>query len=210
MEFDETTGRVFLQLPDGYALPEPDDLVHDARAVLLHMVNLRRDALESGVQVSPIWEDLDGQAALRAMVVPKPVEARHFEGRGMAALKDPNALTLIADAASILAEQPGAAAQVLARTASLYIHEEAPVRPLGLPYKGHYKLLTLVIADFLRKFGSGFDDTEWLGSIGVLEAFHDPAVDPPVAEVNARVADKTQRMVADEAAWEAAFGGSDG
>lgn len=208
MEFDETTGRAFLQLPEGTTLPEADDLAHDARAVLLHTVNLRRDAAESGVQVSPVWENLDGQAALRAMVVPKPLEARHFEGKGMVALKDPNALTLIADAATILAEQPAAAAQVLTRTASLFIHEEAPIRPLGLPYKGHYKLLTLVMSDFLRKFGAGFDDNEWLASIGVLDAFHDPAIDPPVERIKASVAEKTQRMVAEETAWEAAFAGT--
>lgn len=201
MEFDTVSGRAFLELPEGYACPSVDELMHDARAILLHTVNLRTETRASGLQVSPIWERHDGQAALRATVVPPEVEARHFEGSGMMALRDPHVLTMIADAVEILADEPAVAAPALVVTASLWINEEAPVRPLGLPYKGHYKLLTLVIADFLRKVGAGFDELEWLTSIGLLSAYHDPDKDPPVEQVHAAVREKLQRLVAEENAW---------
>ncbi|UQA56896.1 hypothetical protein [Polyangium aurulentum] len=205
MDFDTASGRAFLELPEGYACPNVDDLMHDARAILLHTVNLRAETRASGIQISPIWEQHNGQAALRATVVPAEVEARHFEGKGMAALRDPNALTMIADAVEILAEEPAVAAQALVMTASIWINEEAPIRPLGLPYKGHFKLLTLVIADFLRKFGAGFDDLEWLTSLGLLGSYHNPAEDPPVEQIRASTRDKTLRMVAEEEAWMAAL-----
>lgn len=210
MDFDDATGRAFLELPEGYALPDVDDIAHDARAILLHTVNLRKDTAESGIQISPIWENQDGQAALRATVVPKEIELRHFEGKGMAALRGEGALTMIADTVEILADEPAAAAQALAMTASLWISEEAPVRPLGVPYKGHYKLLTLVMADFFRKLGAGFDVLEWLTSIGLLTAFHNPAEDPPVEEIRASTRAKMAELVAEEDAWMSALMGPDG
>ena len=205
MEFDTTSGRAFLDLPEGYALPDVDDLMHDARAILLHTVSLRAETRASGIQISPVWEHHDGQAAIRATVVPAEIEARHFEGKGMMALRDPNALTMIADAVEILADEPAVAAQALMMTASVWINKEAPVRPLGMPYKGHFKLLTLVIADFLRKVGADFDELEWLTSIGLLSAYHNPDEDPPVEEVRAAARDKTLRLVAEEEAWMAAL-----
>src|SRR5690349_1703132 len=106
MEFDTTSSRAFLALPDGYAVPDVDELLHDARAILLHTLNLRTDTQSSGIQISPVWENQEGQAALRAAIVPKEVELRHFEGKGMNALRDPNALTMIGDVVEILAEEP--------------------------------------------------------------------------------------------------------
>ena len=205
MEFDTASGRAFLQLPEGYALPDVDDLMHDARAILLHTVNLRAETQATGIQISPVWENRDGQAALRATVVPKEVEARHFEGKGMMALRDPSALTMIADAVEILADEPAVGAQSLAMTAALWISEEAPVRTLGIPFKGHFKLLTLVIADFLRKVGAGFDELEWLTSLGILSAYHNPDEDPPVEQLLASTREKTAHLVAEEQAWMAAL-----
>ncbi|MDC3955140.1 hypothetical protein [Polyangium jinanense] len=205
MEFDTASGRAFLELPEGYALPDVDHLMHDARAILLHTVNLRTETRAAGIQISPIWEPHDGQAALRATVVPAEIEQRHFEGKGMRALGNPEALTMIADVVEILADEPAIAAQALAATASLWISKEAPIRPLGLPYKGHFKLLTLVIADFLRKIGANFDDLEWLTSLGLLSAYHNPDEDPPIEEVRASTREKTLQLVAEEEAWMAAL-----
>lgn len=205
MEFDTVSGRAFLELPEGYACPNVDDLMHDARAILLHTVNLRAETRATGIQISPIWEQHNGQAALRATVVPTEIEARHFEGQGMMALRNPEVLTMIADAVEILADEPAVAAQALVTTASIWISEEAPVRPLGLPYKGHFKLLTLVIADFLRKVGAGFNELEWLTSIGLLSAYHNPDEDPPVEQVRASARDKSLQLAAEEGAWMAAL-----
>jgi hypothetical protein len=199
-----------LDLPAGYALPGTDHLVQDTRAILLHTVGLRGDANGSGLQISPIWENRDGQAALRAAVVPKEVEARHFEGKGMASLRDPEVATMIADTVELLAEEPAAAAQALSTTAALWISADAPVRTLGVPYKGHFKLLTLVLADFLRKTGAGFDELEWLASIGLLDAYHDPAADRPIDDVRASTREKLERLVAEEAGWMKALAGAGG
>ena len=207
MDFDTASGRAFLELPEGYELPHVEDLMHDARALLLHTVNLRMETQASGIQIAPVWENREGQAALRATVVPKEVETRHFEGKGMSALRDPKALTMIADVVEILADEPAMAAQSLAMTAALWISEEAPVRTLGLPYKGHFKLLTLVIADFLRKLGAGFDELEWLTSLGILSAYHNPDEDPPVEQVLAATREKTAKLVAEQQAWMAALVG---
>lgn len=198
MDFDTTSGRAFLELPDGYALPDTDDLMHDARAILLHTLNLRTETQSSGIQIAPIWENHEGQAALRATVVPNVIEGRHFEGKGMVALRDPSALTMIADVVEILAEEPAAAATALAVTSSLWLSNDAPIRSLGLPYKGHYKLLTLVLADFLRKVGAGFDELEWITSLGILSAYHNPDEDPPVEQVLASTRQKTERLIDEE------------
>lgn len=201
MQFDTTSSRAFLSLPEGYAIPDVEDLLHDARAIILHTLNLRTETQSSGIQISPIWENHEGQAALRATVVPREVESRHFEGKGMTALRNPEAMTMIGDVVEILAEEPIAAANALSMTASLWITEEAPIRQLGLPYKGHYKLLTLVIADFLRKVGAGFNDLEWITSLGILSAYHNPDEDPPVEDIQASTREKMGRLVIDENAW---------
>lgn len=208
MAFDELTARRFLALPAGEKCPNTDKLQEDARAILLHTVGLREQTAEAGLQISPIWEEQEGQAALRATVVPRPVELRHFEGAGMALLRDPAVLQMIADAVEILADEPTVAAQAFEQTAALWISSDAPVRPLGMPYKPHFKLLTLALADFLRKIGAGFEPLEWLTSLGLLPSFHDPAEDPPVEAVRAAMRDKTIRMVAEEDAWMASLVGS--
>jgi hypothetical protein len=205
MDFDDASARQFLELPPAYAVPDVDDIAHDARAILLHTVNLRRDTADSGVQISPIWENREGQASLRATIVPKEVEKRHFEGPGIAALRDPSALTMVCDVVELLAAEPLAAAKGLGTTAQLWISEEAPIRSLGVPFKGHFKLLTLTIADFFRKVGAGFTELEWFTSLGLLEAFHDPAQDPPADEIRASTREKTAKMCADEEAWMAAL-----
>src|SRR5579864_7063866 len=81
-------GRAFLHLPAEFVAPSTDVLVQDARATLLHNLSLRSEAKETGVLVSPIWENHEGQASLRAAVVPPEVAARYFEGRGLASMRD--------------------------------------------------------------------------------------------------------------------------
>jgi hypothetical protein len=210
MDFDESSARRFLALPQGEPCPDVEKLMEDLRAILLHTVNLRAQVAEAGIQISPIWEECDGQAALRATVVPTPIELRHFEGKGMATLLAPDALRMIAEVSEMLAEEPAAAAQALQLTAALWLSDDAPVRPLDLPYKGHFKLLTLVLADFLRKVGAGFEPLEWLTSLGLLRSFHDPAEDPPLERVRAATREKVARMVAEEEVWMASLLAPDG
>lgn len=197
----EAEGRAFLNLPEGFVPPENDVLIQDARAMLLHNLTLYSEVRESGILVSPIWEDREGQASLRAALVPPQIAARYFEGRGLASLREPSVLEMVADVVPMMVEDPAAAARVLETTHQLWVSEDAPVRGLQMPYKGHFKVLTLLLADIARKVTAGFSEIEWLASLGVLSAFHDPSQDPPVEDINRSTRERTAKMIAEEEAW---------
>ncbi len=197
----DAEGIAFLQVPQGFVIPETDVIIQDARAMLLHNLTLHSEVRESGILVSPIWEDHQGQASLRAALVPAGVAARYFEGPGLASLRDASVLEMVADVIPMLLESPAAAARALETTHQLWISEDAPVRGLQMPYKGHFKILTLLLADLARKVSAGFSELEWLASIGVLGAFHDPAQDPPVEQVMASTRERFAKMIAEEEAW---------
>jgi hypothetical protein len=194
-------GRAFLHLPAELVAPSTDMLMQDARATLLHNLTLRAEAKETGVFVSPIWENNDGQASLRAAVVPPELAARYFEGRGLASMRDATVIEMVADVLPMLLEHPAAAAHALETTHDLWFSADAPVRGLQIPYKGHFRLLTLLLADLARKVGAGFNEIEWLASVGVLDAFHDPATDPPSSVVMDNMNTKFAAMCAEEEAW---------
>lgn len=198
---EETDPRAMLHLPAELEVPDADALAHDARAILLHSLSLRKELAEADVIISPVWENHDGQASVRAAIVPPAVVTRHFEGPGLASLGDAGVLQMACDVTAMLLEDPASAATALTETEQLWVSPEAPVRPLDLPYKPHYKVLTLVIADLARKVGAGFTELEWIGSLGLLDAYHDPESDPPRDDVLAAIAAKTLAMCADEATW---------
>jgi hypothetical protein len=193
--------RAFLHLPESFELPDPDDLLEDARALLLHGLSLRKELEGQGIVISPIWEDHDGQAAVRAAIVPAQVVARHFEGPAIVSMRDAGVMQMLCDVVGMLLEDPEGAAKVLAATDQLWISPGAPVRSLELPYKPHFKVLTLAIADLARKVGAGFTELEWIASLGLLDAYHDPESDPPREAVLTSTEVKTLAMCADEAEW---------
>ncbi len=193
--------RKLLDLPATFDLPAADAVVQDARAILLQMLSLRKDVESSGMILSPIWENVSGQASMRAAIVPRQVAARFYEGPGLASLRDATVMDMVGDVVVMLLEDPEAAAKVLAATEQLWISESAPTRSLQLPFKPHFKVVTLVIADFARKIGAGFSELEWIASMGLLGAYHDPSGDPPKAEVLASTHAKTAAMCAEEAEW---------
>lgn len=201
----ETTGagegRARLQLPEDFVLPTVDEVVQDARAILLHTLSLRKELDATGIVLSPIWEGHVGEAAVRAAVVPKEVVTRYYEGPGLGSLRDAGVLEMLCEIAVMLLEQPDEAARVLSTTEELWFHEGSPVRSLEVPFKPHFKLLTLVIADLARKAGAGFGELEWIASLGLLDAFHDPDSDGPREAILASTRDKTQSMCAEEEAW---------
>ena len=197
----EDAARAKLHLPKELEIPEIEALEDDIRATLLHTVSLRKALSDTGIVCSPIWEGFAGEAAVRAAVVPPEVVTRHNEGAGVRALADATVVTMLADVVAILLEDPVSAVKVLGPTETLWISPEAPVRSLETPYKAHFKLLTLVVADFIRKIGAGFTELEWIASLGLLEAFHDPAGDPTKPSVLATTHDKTAAMCAAEEEW---------
>ncbi len=198
---DARDPRALLHLPATFDLPDPDALAQDARAILLHALSLRKDMATAEVVVSPVWEDHEGQASVRAAIVPPGVATRYFEGPGLASLRDPGVMQMLCDVVGMLLEDPDGAAKVLAPTEQLWVSPEAPVRALDLPYRPHFKVLTLVIADLARKVGAGFSELEWIASLGLLDAYHDPESDPPREDVVTATAAKTLAMCAEEAEW---------
>jgi hypothetical protein len=162
---------------------------------------LRKVLAPNGIVCSPIWEGHAGEASVRAAVVPEQVVTRHFEGPGVLALRDGTVVTMVADIAAILLTDPAGALVVLGPTEQLWIHEEAPVRSLETPYRPHLKLLTLLVADFTRKIGAGFTELEWIASLGLIDAFYDPATDPPGEEVLRSTHARTASMCAEEEEW---------
>lgn len=198
---DTADARAILHLPESFEVPHPDAIVDDARAILLHSFSLRKDLAESDIVVSPIWEGHAGEAAVRAAIVPPQVVTRHFEGPGIVALRDAGVMQMLGDVVGMLLEDPAGAAGVLAATEQLWVSPEAPVRSLEVPYKPHFKVLTLTIADLARKVGAGFTELEWIASLGLLDAYHDPASDPPREDVVTATAAKTLAMCAEEAEW---------
>lgn len=202
---EDAAAREKLHLPKEVVIPEIEVLEDDIRATLLHSVNLRTALAETGIVCSPIWEGFAGEAAVRAALVPVEVIKRHNEGPGIRALGDASVVTMLADVAAILLEDPASAVKVLEPTETLWLTPEAPVRSLETPYKPHFKLLTLVVADFIRKIGAGFTENEWLTSLGLLDAFHDPAGDPPKESIRASTRAKVSAMCAEEEEWMRAF-----
>jgi len=190
-----------LHLPRDIVVPEIEVLEEDIRTSLRHFVNLCKALEDTAIVCSPIWEGHAGEAAVRAAVVPEQVVTRHNEGAGMRALTDPSVVTMLADIIAILIEDPEGAVKVLGPTETLWMSEDAPVRSLEMPYKPHYRVLTLVIADFTRKIGSGFTEDEWIASLGLLEAFHDPVSDPPKDAILAVTRAKIAAMCSEEADW---------
>ncbi len=190
-----------LHLPRNIVVPEIAVLEEDIRAALQHSVNLREALEETKIVCSPIWEGHAGEAAVRAAVVPAQVVTRHNDGAGMRALSDPSVVTMLADIIAILIEEPEGAVKVLEPTERLWMSEDAPVRSLEMPYKPHYRVLTLVIADFTRKIGAGFTEDEWIASLGLLDAFHDPETDPPREAILGSTRAKVAAMCAEEAEW---------
>lgn len=197
----DAAARKLLDLPAAFDVPSADLVVQDARAILLQMLSLRKDVEGSGMILSPVWENVSGQASMRAAIVPRQVAARFYEGPGLKALRDATVMDMMGDVVVMLLEDPKGAARVLARTEQLWISESAPTRSLQLPFKPHFKVLTLVVADFARKIGAGFSELEWLASLGLLEAYHDPSGDPPKPEVLAATNAKTAAMCAEEEEW---------
>jgi len=190
-----------LHLPRNIVVPEIEVLEEDIRASLRQFVNLRKALAETNIVCSPVWEGHAGEAAVRAAVVPPQVVARHNDGAGMRALSDPSVVTMLADITAMMIEDPDGAVKVLGPTETLWMSEEAPVRSLEMPYQPHYRVLTLVIADFARKIGAGFTENEWIASLGLLDAFHDEATDPPKDAILAVTRVKIAAMCAEEAEW---------
>jgi hypothetical protein len=190
--------RALLGLPMAYVLPATAVLVADARRIVDTNVAL---AHEQGIGISPIWERQGSRAAVRAAVLPAEFASRYFAGGGLVVLGKPSVRTLVAELMPWMAQDPSGAAVALEDTLEVWTSEDAPLRPLEALYAGHFKLLSLMLADIARKADAGLDTLDWIASLGLpVEEFRDDD-DPPASEIEERTEARMDAMWAQEDAW---------
>jgi hypothetical protein len=184
-----------------HVLPSTEVLVTDARRIVETNVALARELVAQGIGISPIWERHGSRATVRAVTMPAEFASRYFTGGGLVVLGKPRVRILVAELMPWMAEDPRAAANALEDTLEMWTSEEAPLRPLELLYAGHYKLLSLMLADIARKADAGLDTLDWIASLGLpVEEFRDDD-DPPAEEIHARMEARMDAMWAQEDAW---------
>jgi hypothetical protein len=220
--------RALLGLPTAYVLPATEILVAEARRIVEINLALAHRRTVSGVglaaspmavspmtvspmtvspmivspmTVSPIWERSAGRAAVRASTLPAPFASRYFTGGGRVVLGKSNVRTLVAELMPWMAQDPSGAFAALEDTLEVWTTEGAPLQALDSPYGGHYKLLSLMLADIARKADAGLDTLDWIASLGLpVEEFRDDD-DPSEAEIQARMEARVDAMWAEEDAW---------
>jgi hypothetical protein len=190
--------RALLGLPMAYVLPAAEVLVAEARRIVETNLALARAPSR---MMSPIWERKGSRAAVRAVQLPGEFARRYFTGGGRMVLGKAGVRTLVAELMPWMAEDPRAAAAALEDTLELWTFEEEPLQLLESPYGGHYKLLSLMLADIARKADAGLDTLDWIASLGLpVEEFCDDD-DPPASEIQARMEERMDEMWAQEDAW---------
>ena len=81
------------------------------------------------------------------------------------------------------------------------VAKKSPVFPLEALYAGHFKLLSLMLADIARKADAGLDTLDWIASLGLpVEEFRDDD-DPPADQIHERMEARMDAMWAQEDAW---------
>lgn len=207
--------RGLLALPEDCQVPETADLLADAELILSTNHAVAKETahlVANGLQVSPIWDvgtkaGATAPVLVRMAVLPVEFRSRYFEGEGAEVLGERAAIELVCDVVPWLADDPVGAAFALEDTLRVWLDDTAPTRTLEIPYRGHYKLLSLLLADIARKGSAGLDSLEWLGSIGLpIEESRD-ADDPPTEQIRANMKLHLQDMWEQERRWLAkAFG----
>lgn len=193
--------RALLGLPMAYVLPPTDVIAADARRIVKTNLALAREPTVPGVGISPIWERQGSRAAVRASQLPAEFARRYFTGGGLLVLRTPGVRTLVAELMPWMAEDPSSAAVALEDTREMWRSDDAPLRPLEPLYAGHFKLLSLMLADLARKADAGFDTLDWIASLGLpVEEFRDDD-DPSASEIEERMESRMDAMWAQEDAW---------
>lgn len=197
----DDVARTLLGLPMAYLLPASAVLVAEARLIVDTNLALARELSVQGLGISPIWERKGSRAAVRASVLPPEFNNRYFTGGGAVVLAKASVRTLVAELMPWMAEDPAGAAVALEDTLEVWTSEDAPLRPLESPYGGHYKLLSLMLADIARKADAGLDTLDWIASLGLpVEEFRDDD-DPPAEEIQSRMEARMDAMWTQEDAW---------
>lgn len=193
--------RALLGLPMAYMLPATEVLVAEARRIAETNLALALAPGGQGRMMSPIWERKGGRAAVRTAQLPAEFAHRYFTGGGRMVLGKVGVRTLVAELMPWMAEDLRGAAATLEDTLELWTFEDEPLQLLESPYGGHYKLLSLMLADIARKADAGLDTLDWIASLGLpVEEFCEDD-DPPASEIHARMEERLDAMWAQEDAW---------
>jgi hypothetical protein len=193
--------RALLGLPMAYMLPATEIIAMEAGRIVDTNLALARELLAQGIRISPIWERKGSRAAVRAAMLPAEFASRYFTGGGLVVLGKAGVRTLVAELMPFMAEDPAAAAVALEDTLEVWTFEGAPLHPVESPYGGHYKLLSLMLADIARKADAGLDTLDWIASLGLpVEEFRDDD-DPEADAIHARMEARMDAMWAQEDAW---------
>jgi nucleotide-binding universal stress UspA family protein len=193
--------RALLGLPMAYMLPATEIIAMEAGRIVETNLALARELLAQGIRISPIWERKGSRAAVRAAMLPAEFASRYFTGGGLVVIGKPGVRTLVAELMPFMAEDPAAAAVALEDTLEVWTFEGAPLHPVESPYGGHYKLLSLMLADIARKADAGLDTLDWIASLGLpVEEFRDDD-DPEADAIHARMEARMDAMWAQEDAW---------
>ncbi len=200
----DDAARALLGLPMAYVLPATEVIVAEARRIVETNLALARELSVgmSPISISPIWErGKNSRAAVRTAAPPPQFASRYFTGGGLVVLRKAGVRTLVAELMPWLAEDPAGAVVALEDTLELWTTDDAPLRPVESPFGGHYKLLSLMLADIARKADAGLDTLEWIASLGLpVEEFrHDD--DPSEAAIHDRMEARMDAMWAQEDAW---------
>jgi len=197
----DDAARTLLGLPMAYLLPTPTVLVAEAWRIVDTNLALARELSPQGIGIAPIWERKGSRAAVRTTALPPAFARRYFIGGGLVVLGKAGVRTLVAELMPWMAQDPPSAAVALADTLDMWTADEAPLRELESPYGGHYKLLSLMLADIARKADAGLDTLDWIASLGLpVEEFRDDD-DPSADEIHARMEARLDAMWAQEDAW---------
>ena len=195
-------GRAILDIPSNFEAPDPDEIVQDARLLIAKNVEIHRGLSSIGMSMSPIWENSNGSTVVRAAVLPPEFNNRYFSGDGFEALTRPSLINLAANFVSVMTtDDPSGAVHALADTSKVYLSDDAPTRDVNVPYRGHFKVLSLMLADIARKMDAGFTVLEWIASLGLpLEAYRDSS-DPSIEEIRSSMQVRARKMWDEEETW---------
>ncbi len=188
-------------LPRGYEPPPEETLEASLRDIVRTNVLLDRELAPKGLMISPVWENQNGTAAVRAVQAPTQFRERFFAGRGAAAVMDTGMVRFTIGIFPWMSDSPDDAAIVLEDTYGFWRDPAAPTRSLERPFELHFTLLSLLLADLARKNAAGMDEMEMMASLGIPIDTHDPARDPSVAQIKESMRAKIAKMRAQEVGW---------
>jgi len=191
-------------MPADLVAPDAHQAIADARMIVAKNRAVDREIAPlsaQGLLFSPVWEIGSGIARGRLAVLPPVFRTRYFESEGAEVLDDDATIELVCDVLPWLVDDPVGAAFALENTLRAWLDDTAPTRSLEIPYVGHYRLLSLLLADIARKSAAGLDELEWLASIGLpVEEFRDDA-DLPAEAIIEGMKQRLDQMWQDERAW---------